>query len=162
MYRDIRSGAGDTLIIGCNTVSHLSAGVFDICRIGDDTSGEHWERTRRMGVNTLGFRAAQHGAFYWADADCVGVTDAIPWAKNRQWLDLLARSGTTTFVSLASDALDAEKRRDVKAALALAARPQPLGQPLDWQQTTWPSTWRLMGEVHRYDWLDADGVDSVG
>ena len=78
LYRTIRDAAGDALVIGCNTVSHLSAGVFDICRIGDDTSGREWARTRKMGVNTLAFRGAQHGAFYVADADCVGVTTAVP------------------------------------------------------------------------------------
>jgi alpha-galactosidase len=105
LYRTIRAAAGDSLVIGCNTVSHLSAGVFEICRIGDDTSGTEWARTRKMGVNTLAFRGAQHGAFYVADPDCVGVTNAIPWALNKQWLDLLARSGTMLFVSLAPDAL---------------------------------------------------------
>jgi alpha-galactosidase len=59
-----------------------------------------------MGVNTLAFRGAQHGAFYVADADCVGVTNAVPWVYNRQWPDLLAR-GTMLFVSLAPDALGA-------------------------------------------------------
>ena len=53
--------------------------------------------------------------------DCVGVTNAVPWALNRQWLDLLARSGTMLFVSLAPDALGDEQRRDLRAALALAA-----------------------------------------
>jgi len=158
LYRAIRGAAGDAVIIGCNTVSHLSAGVFDICRIGDDTSGQAWARTRRMGVNTLAFRGAQHGAFYAADADCVGVTAAIPWASNRQWLDLVARSGTTLFVSLAPEAVGAEQARDLRAALALAARPQPLGEPLDWQHITWPARWRLMGEEKRYDWVGADGA----
>ena len=105
--RRFATAAGDSLVIGCNTVSHLSAGHFEICRIGDDTSGTEWARTRKMGVNTLAFRGAQHGAFYVADADCVGVTNAMPWALNRQWLDLLARSGTMLFVSLAPDALGA-------------------------------------------------------
>src|SRR5438270_8322197 len=105
LYRAIRTAADDAVIIGCNTVSHLSAGLFEICRIGDDTSGIEWARTRKMGVNTLAFRGVQHGAFYVADADCVGVTNAVPWALNRQWLDLLARSGTMLFVSLAPDAL---------------------------------------------------------
>jgi alpha-galactosidase len=154
LYRTIRQAAGNTLIIGCNTVSHLSAGVFDICRIGDDTSGREWARTRKMGVNTLAFRGAQHGAFYVADADCVGVTTAIPWSQNRQWLDLLARSGTMLFVSLAPDALGDDVRRDLRAALALAAQPQPLGEPLDWQQTSWPSRWRLQGQTVEYNWLD--------
>jgi alpha-galactosidase len=154
LYRAIREAAGESLVIGCNTVSHLSAGVFDICRIGDDTSGRDWARTRKMGVNTLAFRGAQHGAFYVGDADCVGVTSAIPWSLNRQWLDLLAKSGTMLFVSLAPDAIGANERRDLRAALAIAARPQPLAEPLDWQQTAWPSKWRLLGQETTYDWID--------
>jgi alpha-galactosidase len=158
LYRTIRGAAGDSLIIGCNTVSHLSAGHFEICRIGDDTSGTDWSRTRKMGVNTLAFRGAQHGAFYVADADCVGVTNAVPWVFNRQWLDLLARSGTMLFVSLAPDALGPEQRRDLKEALALAATPHPLGEPLDWQRTVYPARWRMMDREWTYDWLGADGA----
>jgi alpha-galactosidase len=158
LYRTIREAAVDSLIIGCNTVSHLSAGRFEICRVGDDTSGTEWSRTRKMGVNTLAFRGAQHGTFYVADPDCVGVTNAVPWAYNRQWLDLLSRSGTMLFVSLAPDALGAEQRRDLKAALALAALPQPLGEPLDWQRSVYPSRWRLMGGERSYDWVGADGA----
>lgn len=158
LYRTIRTAAGDTPIIGCNTVSHLSAGRFEICRIGDDTSGTEWARTRKMGVNTLAFRAAQHGAFYIADADCVGVTNAVPWEFNRQWLDLLARSGTMLFVSLAPDALGDAQRRDLRAALAIAAMPQPLGEPIDWQRTAWPARWRLMNRERAYDWMRGDGA----
>lgn len=158
LYSAIRAGAGDALVIGCNTVSHLSAGVFEICRIGDDTSGTEWSRTRKMGVNTLAFRGAQHGAFYIADADCVGVTNAVPWAMNRQWLDLLSRSGTMLFVSLAADALGAEQRRDLTVALARAASPQPLGEPMDWQRSVYPSRWRLEEREVTYDWVGADGA----
>ncbi len=158
LYRAIRTAAGDALVIGCNTVSHLSAGVFEICRIGDDTSGTEWARTRKMGVNTLAFRAAQHGAFYVADPDCVGVTNQVPWSLNGQWLDLLARSGTMLFVSLAPDALGEEQRRDLRAALALAAQPQDLAEPLDWQHTAWPARWRLMNRERRFDWIGGDGV----
>lgn len=160
LYGAIRAAAGDSLIIGCNTVSHLSAGHFEICRVGDDTSGTDWSRTRKMGVNTLAFRGAQHGAFYVADADCVGVTNAVPWAFNRQWLDLLARSGTMLFVSLAPDALGDEQRRDLKNALALAAKPHPLGEPLDWQRTVYPTRWRMMDREFTYDWIGADGAGS--
>ena len=154
LYATIRAAAGDTLIIGCNTVSHLSAGQFEMCRVGDDTSGTEWARTRKMGVNSLAFRGAQHGAFYAADADCVGVTKAVPWALNRQWLDLLARSGTMLFVSLAPDALGAEQRRDLATAMAMASQPQPLGEPLDWQGTVYPTRWRLMHGERTYDWVD--------
>lgn len=158
LYATIAEAVGDGLAIGCNTVSHLSAGRFAICRIGDDTSGTDWSRTRKMGVNSLAFRGAQHGAFYVADPDCVGVTNSVPWEFNRQWLDLLARSGTMLFVSLAPDALGTEQRRDLKTALALAAAKQPLAEPLDWQRDVYPSRWRLMGREHGYDWVGAGGA----
>lgn len=153
LYQTIRHAAGEASVIGCNTISHLSAGMFEICRVGDDTSGREWARTRKMGVNTLAFRGAQHGAFYVADPDCVGVTADIPWALNRQWLDLLARSGTMLFVSMAPDALGDEQRRDLRAALALAATRQPLAEPLDWQQSSWPRTWKVGGTDVTYDWM---------
>ncbi|MFI5227714.1 MAG: hypothetical protein ACHQWU_01520, partial [Gemmatimonadales bacterium] len=144
LYEAIRTAAGDAIVIGCNTVSHLSAGRFDLCRIGDDTSGTEWGRTRKMGVNSLAFRGVQQGAFYTVDADCVGVTNDIPWALNRQWLDLLSRSGTSLFVSLAPDALGAAQRADLREALARAAVPQPLAEPLDWRETVYPRRWRAM------------------
>lgn len=159
LYRTIRTAAGGSLVIGCNTVSHLSAGHFEICRTGDDTSGTEWPRTRRMGVNTLAFRGVQHGAFYTADADCVGVTTEQPWSLNRQWLDLVARSGTMLMVSLASDALGAEQRADLRRALALASVPQPLAEPLDWQDTVYPTAWRLTHQPVHYDWVGAEGTD---
>ena len=61
-------------------------------RTGDDTNGREWERTRKMGVNTLAFRMIQNGIFYMTDADCVGVMGPVPWSLNRLWLDVLARS----------------------------------------------------------------------
>ena len=158
LYRTIRDAAGGSLVIGCNTVSHLSAGRFEMCRIGDDTSGTEWARTRKMGVNALAFRGAQHGAFYVVDPDCVGVTTTVPWSLNRQWLDLLARSGTMLFASLDPAALGAEQRRDLRTALALAAAPQPLGEPLDWQRTIYPGSWRLLGREQTFDWVGADGA----
>jgi len=158
LYGAIRAAAGESLVIGCNTVSHLSAGHFELCRIGDDTSGTDWARTRKMGVNSLAFRGAQHGTFYAADADCVGVTNDIPWTFNRQWLDLLARSGTTLFVSLAPDALGAQQRTDLRNALALAATRQSPGEPLDWQRTVYPEAWKLKGDERNFDWVSPDGV----
>ena len=70
------------MIIACSAVGHLSAGIFELYRIGDDNGGNKWSRTRNIGVNTLAFRGPQHGAFFAVDADCVGLTarEAIPWA----------------------------------------------------------------------------------
>ncbi len=56
LSKTIREAAGDTCIIGCNTFSHLAAGLFELNRIGDDTSGYELDITLKMGVNTLAFR----------------------------------------------------------------------------------------------------------
>lgn len=53
LYKTIRKAAKDALLIGCNTIGHLCAGLFEINRTGDDTSGKEWERTGKMGINTL-------------------------------------------------------------------------------------------------------------
>lgn len=155
-YNDVRVGAGDkTLIIGCNTIGHLSAGLFEIYRTGDDTSGKDWTRTRKMGVNTLAFRAPQHGTFFAADADCVGevkTPDAIPWEKNQQWMDVVARSGTPLFISLCMEKATPEKEQQIRRALASASKELPLGEPLDWLQTVTPKTWMLNGERVKYEW----------
>src|SRR6202041_1762159 len=111
LYALIREAAGNDVVIdGCNTVGHLGQGVFDMQRIGDDTSGHQWERTRRMGVNTLSFRLPQNGIFFTIDPDLVGLTGAVPWEMNRQWLDVLARSGAATIVSSAPNMRGKEQR----------------------------------------------------
>jgi len=109
-YRALRAAAGGAMLIGCNTIGHLAAGLVELQRTGDDTSGQEWERTRRMGINTLAFRMPQHGTFFAADADCVGLTQSVPWELNRQWLDLLARSGTPLFVSADPKAMGQAQR----------------------------------------------------
>ncbi|MBC8104411.1 MAG: hypothetical protein H7Z41_17685 [Cytophagales bacterium] len=155
LYRVIREGAGKASLIGCNTVGHLGAGLFELQRTGDDTSGKHWERTRKMGINTLAFRMPQHGMFFAADADCVGLTPAVPWERNRQWLDLLARSGTPLFVSADPAALGPEPRAALTEAFARAAVPTKPAEPLDWLETTCPRLWRFAdGETIRYDWTE--------
>ena len=157
-YRAIREGAGDTLIIGCNVIGHLAAGLIEIQRTGDDTSGRDWSRTRKMGVNTLAFRMPQHEAFFAVDADCVGLTRDIPWALNAQWLDLLARSGTPLFVSAAPEAVGPEQRAALKAAFAAASVPQPAAEPLDWLDAVCPDHWRFGSEESRYDWYSAQAA----
>lgn len=161
LYLAIRRGAGDALLIGCNTVGHLGAGLFELQRTGDDTSGREWERTRKMGINTLAFRMPQHNAFFASDADCVGLTDQVPWELNRRWLDLLARSGTPLFVSADPAAVGPEQARALREAFAAASRPQPVGEPLDWMDTTCPRSWRLGGQRVTFDWYGDAGVDPL-
>ena len=152
LYRTIREAAVNVYLIGCNTVSHLSAGIFELNRIGDDTSGKEWARTVKMGVNTLGFRLPQHNAFYAADGDCVGITTDIPWKESRQWLQLLAESSAPLFISAQPEAMGEEQKAAVKKCFDLAARPQPLGIPLDWLTNQRPAKWELNGRIVDFDW----------
>jgi len=158
LYWAIRDGAGDSILIGCNTVGHLGAGLFELQRIGDDTSGREWERTRKMGVNSLAFRGFQHNAFFAADPDCVGHTLVMPWEKNRQFLELISRSGTVLFVSIDPKIIDSAKERELKAAFAAASQPQPLCEPIDWLENICPSHWILNGEETHFDWYGEEGI----
>lgn len=153
LYRVIREAAGsDVMIIGCNTISHLSAGMFEIQRTGDDTSGLQWQRTKDYGINTLAFRMAQQDTFYQADADCVGITNQVDWEKNRQWLDVLAKSGTPLFVSIAKDAYSEQVKEDLKNAFAKAAVNRTVSRPLDWEETMIPVKWESVFGEDDYNW----------
>jgi alpha-galactosidase len=153
LYGTIREAAGNTCVISCNTMSHLSAGLFELNRIGDDTSGLEWERTRRMGVNTLAFRGVHHGTFYAADPDCVGLTTKVPWAKNKQWMQLVASCGTPLFISAQPGAIGDEQKEAIKEAFALASRQIPLGEPLDWMESQAPARWKLNGQTMDFNWV---------
>jgi alpha-galactosidase len=157
LYQAIRAGAGNAVILGCNTIGHLAAGLIEVQRTGDDTSGRNWERTRRMGINTLAFRMGQQGTFFATDADCAGLTPLIPWELNQQWLSLLADSGTALFVSLAPDALGPEQKAALRDALAKAAQFQPPAEPLDWLLNTCPQQWKIKGEIVNFDWTEPAG-----
>ena len=51
LHRAMRAAAGDDMvIIGCNALNHLVAGIFEVQRTGGDTSGWSWDQTRKHGV----------------------------------------------------------------------------------------------------------------
>jgi alpha-galactosidase len=166
LYQRIRETCRkETLILGCNTIGHLGQGYCDIQRTGDDTSGQIWERTRRMGVNTLAFRLPQHGSFFVQDADCVGISAAVPWQANRQWLDLLAQSGTALFISPGEGSRVPEHTQDIRRAFQLAANGGDGAHPVGYLRESTPQTWTTDGhskssvnrELH-YDWCMATGA----
>ena len=156
LYKAIRKAVTkDTLIIGCNTIGHLGAGLFEIQRTGDDTSGREWERTRKMGVNTLAFRMPQHRNFFASDADCVGITDKIPWDKNAQWLHLLSQSGTPLFVSADVEFFNAQHKEAVTRAfetVTKTANMKELLRPIDWETNLTPEIWERNGDKFKYRW----------
>jgi alpha-galactosidase len=159
LYRGIRHAAGERLVISCNVVGHLGAGYFEMQRTGDDVSGKVWERTRRMGVNTLGFRLPQNRAFFTTDADCVAITPAIPWEMTRQWLEAVTQSGTLLLVSPHPASMGAAQKQAVRAAFAIASAGQAGAVPVDWLETRTPSVWGGQSSHTSYRWLQAEGAD---
>lgn len=154
LYKLIREEAGDMYIIGCNTVGHLCAGLVEINRTGDDTSGYFWNGTRINGVNTLAFRMCQNDTFYKIDADCVGLMGKnIDWKLNRQWLDLLAKSGSPLFVSMEPCQITKEIEKDLKEAFKVAAKQTDTAKPLDWTYNNTPQLWEINGETVHYDFI---------
>ncbi|MFI6829684.1 hypothetical protein ACIBG5_21505 [Kribbella sp. NPDC050241] len=162
-YREIRSAAEDVVLIGCNTIGHLAAGLVDVQRIGDDTSGRDWERTRKMGVNTLAFRLPQHNRFFTVDADCVPCTPETPWELNQRFLDLVARSGTALFVSVDPAARTEQTDRALSDGIRLALSGGDASgiEPVDWLVNTTPNAWRTGSGTIHYDWSRPWGADPV-
>jgi alpha-galactosidase len=158
LYRTIRDAAGNSKLIGCNTVGHLAAGSHELQRIGDDTSGRSWDRTRRMGVNTLAFRACQAGSFFSIDPDIVAVTKELPWHLAQQWLDIVADSGSALFVAVEPQVIEAKHRVALKRAFQVAARTQPIGEPLDWMHSMTPRRWKLDGKIREFQWMGEAGA----
>lgn len=158
LYQDIRATAGDDrLILGCNTVGHLAAGLFDAQRTGDDVSGRAWERTRRMGVNTLAFRLPQHGRFFSVDADCVPLTSQIPWTLTQQWLRAVAATGTVLLVSPEPGSVGPEQKQALREAFATCATQNIVApaQPTDWLLSRTPEHWQSRTATPAtYRWLN--------
>lgn len=155
LYGVIREAAGDAVVIACNAVSHLSAGIFEVYRTGDDTSGRLWSRTRAYGVNTLAFRLCQNNAFYKIDADCVGIIPGkIDWSLNRQWLDILSVSGSPLFISVKPDDITDGMKEDIKKAFFRNSGQKDKAEPLDWLYNNQPQCWLINGEKREYDFVE--------
>lgn len=156
----VEASNGEALILGCNTIGHLGAGYMHINRTGDDTSGVDWERTRFMGVNTLAFRLPQHGKFYEIDADCVGIDGGISWSMNKQWADVLAKSGTPLFISVRPNILDETEKQELHEILKVASKQEHHVIPVDWEETTCPEHWQ--DKDHdidcKYQWFEETGL----
>ena len=152
MYFAIREAAKDALLIGCNAIGHLCAGICELNRTGDDTSGFEWERTRKYGVNSLAYRLYQNDVFYKIDGDCVGHMDKIPWEQNKKWLHLLARSNSPLFVSCDPSKVNEEIKQDLKKAFLINEKENDKCYPIDIDSNLLPTKWEINGEIIEYDW----------
>lgn len=144
---------GRALILGCNCIGHLAAGLVHANRTGDDTSGTDWERTRRMGVNTFAFRLCQNNTFYAADADCVGIIPGrIDKKLNMQWAELLSRSASPFFISSAYDSMNDEEKKKYKELYRYASFGKDKCVVLDAEYNRYPSKYSINGEEINFDW----------
>jgi len=155
LYRAMREAAGDDMVIlGCNAVNHLCAGLFEASRVGPDTSGKDWEQTKRNGVGAIAFKGIENGTFFAADPDCAGLAadGAIPWEKNRQWIDLLSRSGMPFFISWRRTLANAEIREALADAFHRAAKPRQTAEAEDWFECSAPRRWKTADGYREYAW----------
>ena len=110
-----------------------------------------------MGVNTLAFRLPQHGAFYDVDADCVGINGSIPWEKNRQWAEVIARSGTPLFLSVKPGILKKEEEEELRSIMKIASEQKQHMIPMDWEDIDCPEVWSDGKQTVTYDWYEEAG-----
>lgn len=148
------------VILGCNVIGHLAAGLVHANRTGDDTSGYDWERVRKYGVNTLAFRMLHHGAFYEGDVDCVGIMGKIDWQLNHEWLKAVSRSGTAMFVSPNPRIISTEEKEELREAYKFGAAQKDVLIPLDWMENICPEKWELNGTEITFNWYPKDGINS--
>ena len=151
---------GRAVVLGCNVIGHLAAGAVHLNRTGDDTSGNDWERVRKYGINTLAFRMLHHKAFYESDVDCIGIMGLIDWQLNKQWLDAVAHSGTSMFVSPDPKVINETEKADLKIAYKVNSVQEDELIPLDWMENVCPEKWLLNGKPVTYNWYPKSGTES--
>lgn len=81
------------------------------------------------------------------------LEDYIDWKLNKQWMDLLARSGSPLFVSLQPKALTEEMKKDLAEAFECNSVQEDLAEPLDWQYNNSPQRWNINGQLTEYDFV---------
>jgi alpha-galactosidase len=82
----------------------------------------------------------------------VGITNEVAWEQNSQWLDVLAKSGTPLFVSIAQDAYHDHVKEAVTRAFETASSVAAVSRPLDWMETRTPHVWQSSCGTDTYEW----------
>lgn len=154
-YQTIQDAAGDTIIMGCNTINHLAAGIHEVQRSGNDTSGRHFENTRRYGVHSM-MRLPQNNAFFKTDPDCAAFTERVSKKLNFDFLEMAAITGSATLASVTPHILnkDEEKRLQQIFAIADTIKSEDYATITDWTRTAVPSKFEFDGKEYNYNWYE--------
>jgi alpha-galactosidase len=152
LYSLIQDAAGDACVIGCNIYNHLAAGIHDIVRSGNDTSGHHWHITRDYGINTLAFRQCQNEAFFMTDADCAAFTDRVPIELNLRFAELISLSDSALFISAAPGILKPQDEERLMECFRRSALGGHDLEPLDWMERDVPEYYACGGKEYHFSW----------
>ena len=119
LYRAIQNGAGEADVIGCNTISHLTAGIHTVYRTGNDTSGQSFEWTHRFGTNSV-MRLPLNDSFYLVDPDCAAFTDRVDPDLNLDFLEMCALTGMATLASVTPGILSDKSMKRINEIYKIA------------------------------------------
>lgn len=153
LYKQIQKSAGNSMVLGCNTIGHLSAGIHQLQRVGNDTSGRSFEWTRRYGIHSM-MRLPQNGNFFTVDPDCAAFTSMVSKQLNFDFLEAAAISGCAVFASVTPGIFTSEDEKRMNDILKVADKQQKgnYAEPTDWAYTTAPSEYVFNGKKYTYDW----------
>nr|MBQ4319072.1 hypothetical protein [Clostridia bacterium] len=162
LYRTIQDAAGDAVVIGCNTINHLVAGIHAVQRSGGDTSGRSFEITRLDGVKCM-VRQPQNGKFFAVDPDCAAFTDMVDPQLNLDFLEMAAITGTVTLASVTPGILKPDEMKRIREIYKIASEGGRGAVPEKWVGVNNPSQYITPdGKRYDYDWYRVyNGVRSV-
>ncbi len=153
LYRAIQRGAGDAEVIGCNTVSHLTAGIHSTYRVGGDTSGRSFEWTHRNGTNSV-MRLPLNDAFYKVDPDCAAFTDKVDASLNLDYLEMCAITGMTALASVTPGILTDGELERINSIYRTADADEKRFGIVGYDRVAAPEIFASPdgGEVREFDW----------
>ncbi len=163
LYKTIQEGFGDKDVIGCNTISHLTAGIHSIYRVGNDNSGNTFEWTRRDGINSV-MRLPLNVAFYNVDPDCAAFTEKTKARENLDFLRMCAITGMTVLASIKPDILSDEELLEINEIFKLADENKTFYGIKNYDKNANPEEFVLENgkEYLRFDWDKVyDGTRNV-
>ena len=161
LYATIQNSADDAVVIGCDTLNHVVAGIHASQRSGADTSGRNFEITRQDGGEAL-MRLPQNGTFFNVDPDCAAFTEYVDIGLNLDFLEACAISGCVTLASVVPGILKADEMKRIQKIFKIASQGGKGAVPADWLGHNMISRFILPdGKEIKFDWYKGyDGVRS--
>ena len=158
LYQTIQTAAGDADIISCNTLSHISAGIHAIYRVGGDTSGRYWEMTRYNGVNSM-MRLPQNGRFHMVDPDCAAFTERVNLDLNLDFLEMCALTGVTTLASVTPGILNEKQMARINDIYRMADSNTDFYEIADFDKVSVPERFVSPDgtNTREFDWMSEYG-----